>query len=112
MSKDMKVDTDRVEEIANDMATLIEQFNNSLETDKTAMKRLDTWTGKSAERVKPAFKNFVKNNYPEEGGEGFTGTFVNFVAYLMNNVVMGYEIVEYANIGDENTGEVIKLEFD
>ena len=90
----VRVNTDQVIEIANELARLNSQLKDKLEDGRKALNGLaDIWEGEAAQETISSFDEFA-NEYFQDYEE----IIAQYVGFLRTNVAAGYFETETANI--------------
>lgn len=90
----IKIDTDQVVQIANNLSQLNDDLQAKLEEVKNAIINLETvWTGEAATATKDAINEFATEYF-----QSYHDLINEYVEFLKTNVAEGYEQTENTNI--------------
>ena len=90
----IKIDTDQVVQIANNLSQLNDDLQVKLEEVKNAIINLETvWTGEAATATKDAINEFATEYF-----QSYHDLINEYVEFLRTNVAEGYEQTENTNI--------------
>ncbi len=97
----IKVNTDQVEAIANELEALNKKLTEQLNTSKTTIDNLkNIWTGEAANETISSYDNFAAKYF-----QNYEDVITQYVQFLRTNVAAGYFETETANI---NLSEAFK----
>lgn len=90
----IRIDTDQVVQIANNLSQLNDDLQTKLEEVRSAIKNLDTvWTGEAATATKDAIDEFATEYF-----QSYHDLIDEYVQFLKTNVAEGYTQTEDTNI--------------
>ncbi len=93
MSSLIRINTDKVLDIANVMSGLNEDLQNTLtETQKTVNDLYEIWKGEASEATREAINQFANDYF-----QNYKDLIDSYIEFLRKNVAEGYEETENLN---------------